>query len=440
MLPLVSTGKGMLDIVDLRHRRVQPVPLGAGAPRQVGPPIADNGRVYLPDYDNGRVLAYSITAGAWGASFRVAGRPGPFDALSKDGIAYFSNPNGPQTVVVGRGGIPTPLNKYTPPSRKPPTSNARVPGAGVVPPPLTGAGPSAPAQPPSAPALKPASSSTAPPLAPQHVQAAAQGAGTANVAWTIPARGGPVTSYVVATQPTGAHLPVSGSATSATVGGLSCATAYRFTVTAAGPGGQATSQASPAVRPCKTPTAPAGVTAAGQSDGSIRVEWNAVNGAANYAVSYQGPTSGSLQVTGNSLTIPATSLTYLGSYTITVYAISPAGTSPGTSTTATAGPPGRSFTVDVTLSKTAQNPCTDPSVQQCRAEISHDPAYDGNVAGYAPQGSTVTGYCFKMGQTIYNDNGATSPAWIYTTTSATGYIPSMWLGGPSAYQALPACP
>lgn len=446
ILPLVSTGKSMLDIVDLSHRQVQPVPLGPGAPRQVGPSIADNGRVYVPDYDNGRVLVYNIAVGAWDASFAVGGRPGPFDALSKDGIAYFSNPNGPQTVVVGPSGRPTPLNKYTPPQQQAPRS--KVPGTGVGPPPLTGSGPgrgtaqppAAPVQPPLAPARKPGSGSAAPPAAPQNVQAAAQGAGTANVAWTIPARGGPVSSYTVASQPAGAGQSVSGSATSAAVSGLSCATAYRFTVTAAGPGGHATSGASPAVRPCTTPSAPAGVTAAGQGNGSIQVNWNTVSGAANYQVSYQGPTSGTMQATANSATIPATSLTYLGRYTITVYAMSPAGTSPGASTTAAAGPPGRSFTVDMTLSKTAQNPCTNPNVQQCRAEISHDTAYDGNVAGYAPQGNTVTGYCYKTGQTVRNDNGATSPAWIYTTTFATGYIPSMWLGGPGAYQGLPACP
>jgi hypothetical protein len=446
MLPLVSGGKGMLDIVDLSHRQVQPVPLGPGAPRQVGPPIADSGRVYIPDYDNGRVLAYNIAAGAWDASFTVAGRPGPFDAVSRNGIAYFSNPNGPQTVVVGPSGKPAPLNKYTPPSPKTPASSPPVPGAGAGPGPVSplpargAAPPPAPVQPPQPPAQKPPANSTAPPMPPQNVQAAAQGAGTANVAWTAPAGGGPVSSYTVTSQPPGASQPVAGTATSATVSGLTCATVYRFTVTAAGPGGQATSGASPAVRPCTTPAAPAGVTAAGQSDGSIQANWNAVSGATNYQVSYQGPTSGTVQAAANSLAIPATSLTYLGSYTITVYAMNPAGTSPGGGTTATAGPPGQSFTVDVTLSKTAQNPCTDPSVQNCRAEISHDPAYDGNVAGYAPQGNTVTGYCYKLGQTVRNDNGATSPAWIYTTTIATGYLPSMWLGGPAAYQGLPACP
>jgi hypothetical protein len=62
------------------------------------------------------------------------------------------------------------------------------------------------------------------------------------------------------------------------------------------------------------------------------------------------------------------------------------------------------------------------------------------VAGYAPQGSTITGYCQKAGAAISNDNGATSTIWVYTTTGATGYVPGMWLGGPGAGGGLPACP
>jgi hypothetical protein len=266
-------------------------------------------------------------------------------------------------------------------------------------------------------------------------------AGAVQVTWTIPPGGGPVTGYTVTSQPQGgAQQVVSGTATSATISGLDCATAYQFTVTAAGPGGQVSSGASGAVHPCTTPAAPAGVTAAGQGNGSINVTWASESGATSYTVSYQGPTSGTANTTGSTLTIPATSLTYLGNYTITVYATNPAGTSPAATATATAGPPGRSFGVDVTLSKTDPNGCQNPAVQSCRAQISHDAAYDGNVAGYAPQGSTVTGYCYKIGQAIRNDSGATSVAWIYTTTIATGYVPSMWLGGPNAYQGLPACP
>jgi hypothetical protein len=88
------------------------------------------------------------------------------------------------------------------------------------------------------------------PSAPTSVSAVPDN-GRATVRWTAAAaNGSPVTSYTVKASPSGATTTVSGSATSATITGLSNETAYTFTVTATnvvGPG--PASSPSAAVRP-----------------------------------------------------------------------------------------------------------------------------------------------------------------------------------------------
>lgn len=454
LLPLVGTAQHVLDLIDLDHRQVQAVPLGPGSSDQLGAPVANGGRVYIPDYSTGRVLNYNAAGGAWDPSFPVTGKPEPFDAVAKDGVVYFNNPDGPQTIVVGGDGKPTPLDKYTTPKQRSSGPNPPVPGATApaLPPALPPVGnpvgpqrhgpgtlgsspplPPAPTPAPSTPASPPAG----PPLAPVNVQVTALAAAV-DVTWTVLQAGGPVTGFTVTSQQ-GVQQTVDKAARTARFTGLDCATAYQFTVTALGGAGQqAPSSPSAAVHPCTAPTAPTGVSASGGQDGSIQVRWAAQTGA-SFEIAYAGPTSGRLRSTNNSITIPAGSLTYLGRYTVTVYAANAVGTSSGSGASATAGPAGTGFRVDVSLTRTdPKNPCLNLAV--CRAQINTGPSHTSGVVGYAPQGSTVTGYCHKPGQLISNDLGQNSTEWIYTTGFGTGYIPSLWLGGPNAYRNVPPCP
>lgn len=452
LLPLVGTAQHVLDLVDLDHRQVQAVPLGPGSTDQLGPPVASGGQVYIPDYSNGRVLDYNAAGGSWSPSFEVTGKPGPFDAVAKDGVVYFNNPDGPQTTVVAADGKPTSLDKYTTPKQQQqpqPVANPPVPGttAGPVIPPLAAPGrnpgavpvPPLPLPPNITPAPKPASPSPlGPPLAPVNIQSTVRSSAV-DVTWSVLQGGGPVTGFTVTAQPGGAQQAAAAAARNARFTGLDCATAYQFTVTALGTAGQQVpSSPSASVHPCMTPGTPTGVSASGQSNGSIQVQWAAQNGV-GFEVAYAGPTSGRLRTQNSSLTIPAGSLTYLGRYTVTVYATNAVGTSQGAGASATAGPRGVGFRVDVSLTRTDPvNPCLNLAV--CRAQINTGPSHTTGVAGYAPQGSRVIGYCHKAGQQIRNDRGQSSTQWIYTTGYGDGYIPSLWLGGPGAYQSVPPCP
>jgi hypothetical protein len=112
----------------------------------------------------------------------------------------------------------------------------------------------------------------------QNVTAAAGGQTSADVSWSPPASGGPVTSYRV-TPYVGstAQTPktVSGSSTSTSVGGLTTGTTYRFTVRALNANGAgAESALSNAVTPqgAVAPSAPTGV-AAQPATQSARVTW-----------------------------------------------------------------------------------------------------------------------------------------------------------------------
>lgn len=98
-----------------------------------------------------------------------------------------------------------------------------------------------------------------PPIAPDAptTVAAAAGAASARVTWTAPASDGgtPITGYTVTPYLGATALPpttVAGSATSATVTGLSNGSSYAFDVTATNAAGSATSARSPAVTPGDT--------------------------------------------------------------------------------------------------------------------------------------------------------------------------------------------
>jgi hypothetical protein len=114
------------------------------------------------------------------------------------------------------------------------------------------------------------------------VAAVEGGRTSANVTWTAPSTGGPVTSYVItpfigATAQTAKTITGTPPLTAATVTGLTTGTAYTFTVTPANPTGAGPASAkSNAVTPSVpvVPSAPFGVSARPASN-TARVSWSA---------------------------------------------------------------------------------------------------------------------------------------------------------------------
>jgi hypothetical protein len=191
------------------------------------------------------------------------------------------------------------------------------------------------------------------PSAPTNVTATA-GYAAATVGWTAPDSGGSaITSYTIlpylgSIAQTALQVTASGSATSASVTGLTIGSSYTFTVQATNAigNGPASSQ-SPAVVPLPPPSPPSSPTGvvATAGVGQVTVSWTAPTGGSaptSYTVTpYVGGTAqASLQVNGNppAVTDTITTLTNGTTYTFTVTATNSAGSSAPSSTSAPATP------------------------------------------------------------------------------------------------------
>jgi hypothetical protein len=182
-----------------------------------------------------------------------------------------------------------------------------------------------------------------------------------------------------------------------------------------------------------------------QPGGSIKVSWSPPQGAPKdigYTVAYDGGgTSGSVRTTSTTLTVDAARLTFLGTYTFKVSASASGGTSGTASARARSGGDGKPFTVDVAKTRTfVPNPCLPANLSTCQATMRQQPTHLSAQVGFARQGTTVTGFCHKSGQTIRNDDGVSSTEWIFIDNGTRGYVSTLWLGGVGAYQSLWPCP
>jgi hypothetical protein len=188
------------------------------------------------------------------------------------------------------------------------------------------------------------------------------GANAVTVTWTTPTTGGPITSYLVRSDPSSAGCTVTGKATtSCVVSGLTSTTAYTFQVKAVGVAGGGDSEWSPASAPI-TPGAPAAPTdvAVSGGDGQISVSWTTpavTTGIVRYRA-VATPGNAYCETTTNTDTeCVITDVTNLRFYTVTVIAVGDgvsAVSAPSTPVRPTAGRPGSPTAVTATVSSGSQ--------------------------------------------------------------------------------------
>lgn len=179
------------------------------------------------------------------------------------------------------------------------------------------------------------------PLAPTSV-VAKPGDESATVTWSpAEANGSPVTGYTVTASPGG--RTAEGTATTATVTGLTNGTAYTFTVTATNAAGTSEPSApSVAVVPVGKPEAPSAVSTV-TGDRTLAVSWSApaTGSPATAYVASLSPSGATREVTGAERTVSFDGLTNGTTYTATVVARNTHGDGPAaTATGIPAGKPG----------------------------------------------------------------------------------------------------
>ncbi|URM98888.1 fibronectin type III domain-containing protein [Actinomadura madurae] len=384
-LPLLDRTGGTLFVVDVQAQSVHAtVRAVADGPTDFGAPVVSGDRAYVPDFRSGSVLVYSISRNAWEPSIKVTRSPGRFESVVRDGIVYFNDVHGPGALVVGADGKPLPVEKY--PSGEPQDGPRER---------------TSPVGPRTGPTVPDIVGATDPPS-------------------IAPSDG-----------------PEPGGRPSRTVGPSPVPPGPRPTPSAP--------TTAPTAAPERPPGQPRELRATALAGGAIRLAWDAPARAGDglsYVITYRGGgASGTMRTERTGHTFSADELTFLRTYTFTVRARTAAGESGTVSTSARCGGNGRSFTVDVRKTTSdPDNPCVD--IRQCRAVMRRDPTHQSAQTGFAGQGTTVTGYCHKSGQTITNDDAARSTKWILVVNASgdRGFVSTLWLGGTAAYQRVWGCP
>ncbi|WP_157368453.1 fibronectin type III domain-containing protein [Alloactinosynnema sp. L-07] len=327
------------------------VPGSGGSPRLAH---GEDKRIYVDGPDGSHVLVVDVDNGSV-STVTVGGDNVPSTGSERDKptgtstTAPTSTPSTP-TQTPSDTGTPAPTTTTAKPTTKPSPKQATT-----TPAPRTTT--TRPAPPPTVPAT--------PPGAPGAVNAMA-GAGSAAVTWTAAAaNGAPVTGYVLSWP--GGSTTAPGSATSATVSGLTNGTSYVITVAARNSAGTGPGVSAGAVTPRAAASAPT-VTASISPGGVASVNWTQADLAGGTLVHYLVTATG--QADRQILTGVTQYTEFTSPMTVTVRAITrfgPAGSptvtgAPGTATltrppappvvliagVATTGPDSIAVTVDVT--------------------------------------------------------------------------------------------
>lgn len=456
-VPLVVPSVNQLVVVDTVAGRPTAVTLGVGAGDTLDPPQPFGQRIYIPDETTGSLIVYDTATGRLLPPIIVTGHTGPLDVFVNAGMLWANDPNGPAAVAVNPAGGVLDIGKYRPrlPGGHPKPSTA---GPQSAPAPVTGTAPGSPppASTGSAPASVPpsrspsatpspsgstsASPSPSPTGTPQPPGAptASSGNGVITVTFT-PSSGATPLDYTLIGAPSGATVtPASvpaGGPFSFTVSGLDCAQTYAFAVAAnySGAGGSLQSPMTAAMRPCVAPSAPQSPSVTATANHIMTLGWSAPaspgGGAVSYTVSWSGLVSGSAaNLTGTSYQI--TGLQNSQTYSYTVTAVSPAGSSqPATGSQALTPPP-------QALNFHNNNSCT--SLLNVRASPTQSSQSLAQVPGCTPVGGTgvaVTVYCQVTGSTATDnlDPSLSGDIWDSVTWNGiNGWVNDIYIDTPQS--------
>jgi hypothetical protein len=374
LVPVVTPGANQLVVVNTATGTPTSVTLADVSTDNLGTPAVLGHRIYVPDNSTGRLVVYDSAAGQLLDQVPVTTEPGRLEVFVKDGILWANAVNGPQAACVDQNGtvhhigkddprlpegsLPTPSDSAS--SSPPPPALAADSPAPQAPPGIDSGNSSQPKQPATAaparartttpranpspitnppttnppttnpptsnpPTTNPTATQPPPPQAPRSVTETAQ-AGSILVTFT-PVSGGGVTGYTLSGAGiTPQRVPATGPYRF-TVTGLSCANQYRFSVSADYPSGSATTTAAAGARPCVAPDAPRNLRFDAGTQHRIGVDWDSPGsdggGTVHYNVSWGGGQHTGLTGTSDSIT----GLTNFRSYTISVAAVNPAGSS-----------------------------------------------------------------------------------------------------------------
>jgi hypothetical protein len=145
----VVAGRGVLDICDLDATGCgSAVPLGSG---ELGPPVETGGRLFVPDYDSGRVWIVDLGDHRVVAQPQVLDPRTRFQLITRDGVVFFNDPDSERAGVIRLDGGVRPVAKYDP--EDPGKGLTDQPGTDRQPPPVPsdGGSPDAASSPPSTP-------------------------------------------------------------------------------------------------------------------------------------------------------------------------------------------------------------------------------------------------------------------------------------------------
>jgi hypothetical protein len=280
---------------------------------------------------------------------------------------------------------------------------------------------------------------TAPPGPPTGVSATA-GNGQATVTWTAPSNGGsPITSYAVISSADNI-TDVAGTATSATVTGLTNGTSYTFTVQAYNAVGySALSAPSNAVTPVGPPAAPV-VSGWTVGNGEITIDWSAPDNdggepLTGYTITMQ-PGGATYQAAATATSDTITGLTDGTSYTFSMTAANSLGTGPASAAVgpviplALPGAPTGVSAVAASGSATVTwTPPTDESNEVTGYTVTTSPGDASLTVPGTATAATVTGLT----------NG-TSYTFTVTATNATGTGPASAASAPVTPGPVPGPP